>query len=145
MLFAELSWTPHRTHDVAYINAFGATDDYTPAARAAGTGGPLGRTGILFEGAGLGAYAPVLGNRASRVAGGAAGYQRFFDDTRSQLVLEFGLRKQTGGSRDLATAFGSRFQRALGRRLIVRLDGFVANRDGEDLRFGGRAELRVKF
>jgi hypothetical protein len=41
--------SPAGTDNVAYVNMFGAIDEYAPAARNEGTGGPLGRVGLLFS------------------------------------------------------------------------------------------------
>jgi hypothetical protein len=143
LVFGEFSWVPLGTHDNIYVNAFGAIGHFTPAARAPDIGGPLGRAGILFEGAGVGAYAPVLSNQARDVVGGAIGYQRFID-ARTQIVVETAARYETG-DRTLAGGIGLRLQRALGRRFIVRVDAFGLTQESETFRYGGRGEILVKF
>ena len=145
LVFGTASITPQSTHDLAYLSLFAAFDNYTPAARAAGTGGPLVNAGILFEGSGVGAWAPVLSNRSKDVLGGALGYQRFWNGARTQLVLEAGAREETEATRSLSGALGCRLQQALGKRFIVRLDTFALAREALELRYGGRAEVLLKF
>ena len=144
LLFGELSWTPRGGHDLAYVNGFVAFDQFTPAARDRALGGPLARTGILFEGAGLGRAATALDASAHDAVGLAVGYQKLIDDGRSQLVAELGLRHDTGGH-DTAAAAGVRFQRAIGRRTLVRADGFESWAEASRARYGGRLELLIKF
>jgi len=121
LLFGQISTQPPGTHDVVYVNAFWGIDRYSSAARSPTAGGPLGQTGLLFAAVGLGRFRPALGNRADESAGAAVGYQRFWHDDRTQLVLELGGRADTGGGPG-AVALGARFQRKLGRRYLVQLD-----------------------
>ena len=88
LLFSEISWTPHGTEDLVYVNAFWAIDEYTSVARAPDAGGPLGRVGILFAAVALGRYDSPLSNQAQDVAGAAVGWQKLWDDGRKQLILE---------------------------------------------------------
>lgn len=151
LLFSELSWTPAGTHDLLYANGFAAFDEFTSAARGPASGGPLGRAGINFAAVGLGRYGAALSSRAHDVAGGAVGYQRFFDHTRKQLVVELGARVGLDGGVADAVAATARWQAAMQRRFVLRVEGFTGLRrdpgpagDDEEL-FGGRVELTVKF
>ena len=145
LLFNELSWTPHHGHNLFYINSFWALDRFSSAARGPSTGGPLGRTGILFAATGMGQYGAPLDNRANDAFGGSFGYQMFFSHTRKQLIIEIGGRKDTNKIDDGAAAVGLRYQQAVGRRFIVQVDTFGAKRQKRKDSFGGRLELLVKF
>ena len=143
LLFGELSWTPKGTVDVAYLNAFVGVDEFSSAARAPGTGGALGRAGILFASPGMGRYGAALSNRPDNAWGGAVGYQRFIGGVRRQLVVEAGTRQGEGD--DDAWALGARLQQALGKRLLVQLDAFAGDHDRNGEGWGLRGELQVKF
>ena len=145
LLFGEVSWTPSRTDDNAYINAFWGIDDFASAARGPATGGPLGRTGILFSSVGLGRYGAALGNRPNRSVGAAIGYQAFFDETRKQLIVEFGGRQGTDGDGLGSLALGARYQQALGQRAVLQFDIFGSMHESRDEGFGARIELRYEF
>ncbi len=145
LLFGEVSRTLPGSEDVAYGNFFWGIDEYSSAARDPTAGGPLGRTGLLFAAVGLGQYGSALSNRADHVVGGALGYQKFFNQNRTQLVLEVGGRKGTKKRIDDAAAAGFRFQQAIGSRFILRLDGFAAIQEDRDEGFGVRSELLVRF
>lgn len=146
-----ISFSPRSTHHLLYLNAVASAGHYTAASRGADRGGPLGRVGILFEAPGLGSIGAPLPNDADQVFGGAVGAQLFFDQARTQLVLEAGGRGRFGSSRAGAVAGGFRFQQALGRRVILRFDGYGgyerdAGRAGAHGGFvGGRSEVVVKF
>ena len=142
LLMTEVSWTPHGEYGHWYVNGFWAAGDYTPAARQ--VGGPLGRVGILFASPGLGRFGAALNPVASDAAGGAIGRQLLFDDGRRQLVLEAAGRAETDES-DVSAGAAVRFQQALGRRFVLRLDGFAVARDEGDPPLGIRAETQVKF
>ncbi len=143
--FLELSWTPHGSEDLVYINAFWGIDEFASAARGPDTGGPLGRTGILFEAVGLGQFGSALDNRADRVVGGAVGYQWFLDGARRQLIVEAGGRIDTSGDDGSAAAVGLRFQQAIGQRWIIQPNLFGALQERRDEAFGARLEISVKF
>ncbi len=143
VFFSEISWSPHHTDNLFYVNNFWAIGAYSPAAIR--FGGPLGRTGILFESAGMGRFMAPLSSQAHNVVGGAIGHQMFFAHGRRQLIVELGGRKDTNGIGEAEAAFGLRLQQAVGRRLIIRLDGFGAVREGRDEALGGRVETLVKF
>ena len=145
LIFAELSWTPPRTDDLLYLDAFWGIDEFSSAARARDAGGPLGRTGILFAAVGLGNYGAALGNRADRSAGGSVGYQKFFAERRQQVVVEVGGRTLTEDDSDPAAAVGGRCQIALGRHVVARVDVFGAKQESRDLAGGARLEFGIKF
>lgn len=151
LLFNELSWVPHGTHDLVYFNSFWAMDEYTPIARGVGgvAAGPLGRAGINFAPVGLGSFDAALSSAARDVAGGAVGYQRFFDQTRKQVLAELGFRFGTDNSVPDSYAATVRYQAAIGRRLVAVVDGFYGYREifggGSETPYGGRLELVVKF
>lgn len=150
LLFSELSWVPHGTHDLVYVNNFLAVDDFVPAARGVGGagGGPLGRAGINFASADLGSFDAPLSNRASDVFGGAFGYQRFFNHTRQQILMELGYRIGTSNEQLDSYAATVRYQSAYGKHTVLVLDGFVGRQEtltGNEVPFGGRIELLFKF
>ena len=147
LIFNEISWTPPHTKDFLYLNTFWGIGEFSSAIRGPATGGPLGRTGILFAAVGLGRYGAALGNRADNAAGGSLGYQKFFDRTRKQLIVELGGRKQTNDQVDNreAVAAGLRYQQAVGRHYIARVDAFGAVREGRDPAYGARLEWLTKF
>ncbi len=149
LLFSEISWTPRGNHNLVYINAFLGINKFRSASRGAATGGPLGRTGILFASSGLGRFGggTTLRNTADKVAGGAFGYQMFFAHTRQQLILELGGRYADNSFDQRAIAGGARYQMALGRRFVIVVDGTALYEfePADDLRFGGRFELLLRL
>ena len=151
LLFSEVSWTPHHSHDLVYVTTFVALDEFSSAARGPATGGPLGRAGINFAAVGLGNYGAPLSSRARDVAGGALGYQKFYGSLkRRQLLAELGARIGMASTTPNAAAATLRFQQAMGRRCVLVLDGFAGHVEGlgvdeDDTRFGGRVELVLKF
>lgn len=147
LLFSELSWTPPWGHDLVYLTSFYALDEYMPVARGIGGAGsgPLGRAGVNFAAVGLGSYGAPLSARARDVAGAAVGYQKFFAHNRRQLLTEFAGRYDTEGD-DHSYAATLRFQAAVGRRLVVVVDGFAGYQNIDDrVPYGGRLELLLKF
>lgn len=145
LLFAELSWSPAWTHDHVYTNLFVGVEEYASAARGPATGGPLGRTGILFQAVGLGRYGAPLGNRADNAIGIAFGYQKFFDPVVNQIIFEIGSRRDTEEERSTAMAMGIRYRHVISSHIVLQADAFGAlnNDRGED--FGVRLEMRVEF
>ena len=146
LLYSAMSFDPRGTEDNMYINAFGAFKNYTPAARDQGLGGPLTNVGILFESVTLGAsYGNVLPNAAKFAYGGAIGYQKFFG-RRTQVILELGVRKGTKAPDDkVEGGIALRFQQAIGRHLIARLEGFAHPRESQATQYGARYEFQLKF
>ena len=145
LLFAELNWVPPHTHNNLYLNAFVGIDEFSSAARGPATGGPLGRTGILFGAVGIGSYAAPLGNGVGDAAGAALGYQMFFAGNRRSLTVEVGGRDGWGDSERSGVAMGFRLEQAIGRRVIARTDAFAGHRGNGNLGWGARVELLLKF
>lgn len=158
LLFSELSWTPHHSHDLVYFNTFAAVDTFTAAARGVGPaatggpggngGGPLGRAGISFASPDLGSLGSPLSSRAQDVVGGAFGYQHFFDATRKQLLFELAARVGTDDLVDDAYAATLRYQAAYGQHWVIVVDGFVSHQSSrlaDRTPYGGRLELLLKF
>ncbi len=144
LMFGELSTKPKGSDNIVYCNAFWGIDQYSSAARDPTAGGPLGRTGLMFAAVGLGRFRPALGNRADDAWGIGVGYQLFWDDDRTQLVVEAGGRRSTEDGPD-AVAIGARLQRKLGNRLMLQMDGYVSDPDDAERFAGFRTELLVKF
>ncbi len=145
LLFAQTSWTMHESEDVVYLNAFWAIDQFTSPARGPLAGGPLGQTGILFAAPGLGRFGAPLSNQASDAFGGSLGYQLFYDETRQQLTVEIGGRKDTNQINAGAIAAGARYQRAIGQHWIMILDGSVNKMESRSVAPGARVEFLAKF
>jgi len=145
LLFAEISWTPQKTRDLAYMNFFWGIDEYASASRDAAVGGPLGRVGLLFAAPGMGRYKPALGNRADNSVGGAVGYQKILRSVREQFIVELGGRTDTNDKEQQAIALGVRYQHAFGQHTMLQLDGYAADIENQDTRYGMRLELLFKF
>ncbi len=147
LLFMELSWVPKRTHDNLYLDGFVGIDNFTSAARGPLTGGPLGRTGLLFAAQGIGTFPSPISNSAQEAAGAALGYQRFSKDRRTQVTVEAGARFENSDLPDLENEYGvgMRAQRAIGKRTFLQFDAFVTRRDGDDVATGARVELQAKL
>lgn len=146
LLFAQISWTPHHTEDLVYLNAFWAIDQFTSPTRGPLQGGPLGQTGIMFAAPGVGRAGPPVNVRTNDTAGASLGYQLFYDHTRRQLIWEVGGQKEHDGPVNQG-ALGTtmRYQQAFGQHLILVVDGFVAKQESRDLSQGFRTEIRAKF
>jgi len=144
LLFAEISWAPAYTHDNAYIDAFISIDNFTSPAREPLSGGPLGRTGLLFAAPGIGNVSPAIGNRTGDSIGLVAGYQKFFN-FRRQLILEVGGRMGDSNEQNDSIGAGLRFQQAVGSRFVVGLNAYVSEADIVGTRYGLRAELLIKY
>ena len=145
VLFGELSWTPRRTHDLAYLTMFAVEGTFTPAARDPDLGGPLARAGILFEAPGMGRLGSPLSADATDAAGFALGWQRIRAHGRRQLVLELAGRTSTAGRENGEAGVGARFQQAFGRRSLLQLDAFASAGQGRSTGYGARVEWTVKF
>ncbi len=147
LLFTELSWVPKFTHDNLYLNGFVAIDNFTSAARGPLTGGPLGRTGLLYAAQGLGGFPAPLNNAAQDAVGVALGYQRFSADKRTQFTIETAARFENDELGVLRDEFGLgfRLQRALGYRAFWQIDAFATKADGADSDFGIRLEFQFEL
>lgn len=152
LVSAEISWTPHSSDDVVYINPFYGFDRFTQVSREPVVGGPLAPLGISFASPSLGNHLSELSGFNTQVAGIAIGYQAFWDNHRRNLVLELaGLKDNTrnifstDGDGTDAAAFTVQFQQAIGQHVQLQLDGFVAYLEGRDNGSGARAEIMVQF
>ena len=147
VIFAELGWTPPHSHNWVYLNQWFAVNDYTPAARTPGTGGPVGRGGLLTAGQGLGRYAAPIANFAQDVYAGVLGYQMILDGlaSRRQLVLELGWRQDLNNVNQRQGAILARFQQAFGQHTLLQLDLFGRVQQKESPGWGGRIEWRYAF
>ncbi len=145
LLTSVLSWVPHHTEDNFYFGSFVGIDNFTSAARSPVAGGPLANIGVLFAATGLGNVGAPISSAAGRVAGGALGYQQFFNHGRSQMIYEIAARVATSaGERDTA-AIGGRYRRAIGQHTVLTVDGFGGIDEIDDGFVGGRLELLFKF
>jgi len=146
LLFFELSRAPLGTHNVVYLNGFAAIDSYTSASRGETTGGPLGRTGILFSAPGLGRFGAPLSSESSEAIGGALGYQWFFNQDKSNLIAELGLRNDRSGPEDTYEGgLGLRYQQALSRRWLFQTDVFIVDGKDRGTDLGLRTEINIAF
>ncbi len=153
LFYNALSVTPHATNDLVYLNSFYAMDHFRSASRDPYNPGTLSPTGILFEAVGLGRFNSPLSNATDDAFGMALGYQMFSSDKRRQLILEIaGRYANDEGQRAMGP--GARFQAAIGRRTVFRLDGYAVYDEGrqinqpvpdDDFTYGMRAELQVNF
>jgi hypothetical protein len=144
LFFGEVAWTPPYSDNIAYLNGFASINKFRSAARDPQAGGTLGRTGILFEARGVGAFPAALSNRSDQAYGAAIGYQMFFDNYRRQLIMEIGGRADESND-TTGAGIAARLQQAIGRRFIAQVDGFGVIRDDTDLGYGVRFEMTVKF
>ena len=146
ILSAEISWTPHSSDDIVYVNPFWAIDRYTQAGREPIVGGPFAPLGISFASPSLGNYLSELNSFAAPLVGIAMGYQAFWDNHRRNFVIELAGTKGTDSDdqRDSA-AVTLQFQQALGQHFQLQLEGFVnyleARADGS----GARIEMLAQF
>ena len=156
LFFSELSWVPHYSHDLLYLNLFATADEFTSAARDPTTGrGPLARVGISFAAPGIGRFGSALSNRANDVVGSAFGYQKFMHDDRRQLIFEIATRFSTASENPHSAAIAVRYQAAFGRRSVLVADAFVGYIEEplalpvagefETLRPGARLEYQLRF
>lgn len=145
LLTSVLSWVPHHTEDNMYFGSFAGIDNFTSAARSPVAGGPLANIGILFAATGLGNVGAPISNAAGEVAGGAFGYQQFFNHGRSQMIYEVAGR--VGLSDDEIDTFGvgGRYRAAIGQHTVMTVDVFAGDDEIEDPFYGGRLEFQVKF
>jgi hypothetical protein len=158
LLFSEISFDPHGSHDLVYLNAFYGIDRFAAADLAPSEGGPLDRLGILNASVNLGSYGAPLNNFPEHAAGANLGYQIYYGAVpRTQLVLEIGGRCPTATPTVLqdqpAEGIAARFQKNYGKRFVIVLDAFGVLRQNENsalggssqLSWGGRVEFMTKF
>ncbi|MGH8614596.1 MAG: hypothetical protein ACREYF_21860 [Gammaproteobacteria bacterium] len=146
LLLSQLSSTLSGSDNLAYLNTFWNIDQFTSAARGPDQSTPVANLGILYAPVGMGSYGVPLGQPIDDTVGTAIGYQMFLDGIDSQLILELGARTSTKSSREEdVLGLGARYQRAIGRHHVLRLDAFVAAQEGDDLSYGLRTEWMIKF
>lgn len=142
----ELSTTLPYGENLLYGNFFGVAGDFSPAALDPSAGSPLGRAGILFASPLLGRYGAALSGTTSDTLGGAIGLQMFFNNARTQLILEAGGRYEGDETIGSAAAVGAQVRQAIGRRVEIRGDAFYTvqeGRGGDGV--GARAEIAINF
>jgi hypothetical protein len=156
LLSSEVSWTPHSSDDVVYINSFWGIDRYTQAAREPIVGGPLAPLGINFASPSLGNHLSELSSFQTQVTGLVLGYQAFWSNHlgphKQNLVLELaGVKDNTRGFFDTdgagidAAGFSVQYQNAIAQRVQLQLDAFVSYLEGRTNGSGGRMEVLVQF
>ena len=145
LLSAEVSWTPHNSDDIIYVNPYISLGNFTQAGREAIVGGPLAALGILFASPSLANYGAELNPFTDDVTGFAAGYQAFWDSHRRNLALEVATRKNTSGSGGDSLGLGFQLQQALGRHFQVQLEGFYSFIENRDNSNGARVELQIVY
>ena len=144
---SEVSWTPYRSDDIAYVNAFIVDGNYTQAGREPIVGGALGGLGVLFASPGVGNFLSELNNFTTDVAGLVVGYEAFWENHRRSLTLEVASRKDISdrgtGFDDIA--FGFEFRQRLAHRVQFQLDASYSvlekRNDGSTI----RTEIRYQF
>ncbi len=146
VFLAEASWTPPYGYDLVYSTLFVANDHYQSVARDPSTGGPLGRVGILFASPGIGFVGSPIENTTDHdSAGGAIGYQKFFDEQRKQVILELGGRTDFDGSDRGRLGIMARYQQAFKTRYVWSVDAYYVQREALDEKKGIRTEFVVQF
>ncbi|MBT5469876.1 MAG: hypothetical protein HOK41_04690 [Nitrospina sp.] len=145
MYSSEVSWTPYRSDDIAYVNAFLVDGNYTQAGREPVVGGALGGLGVLFASPGVGNFLSELNNFTTDVAGLVVGYEAFWENHRRSLTLEIASRKDIGGAGFDDVAFGFEFRQRLAHRIQFQLDASYSvlekRNDGSTI----RTEIRYQF
>ena len=146
ILSAELSKTMHGSDNLLYFNTFWSIDNFTQAAHAPDEGPAVANLGILYSTVGMGRYSVPLGYSIADTLGSTLGYQMYLDGIRSQLIVEVGARTSTHSdvSED-AIGVAVRYQKAIGLRHLLRLDGFAASIEDSSTSYGGRLEWLIKF
>jgi hypothetical protein len=142
----ETSFTPFRSEDIVYFNPYVAFGNFTQAAQDPIVAGPLGGLGINFAAYGIGTSDSALSSAARDVAGFATGYQAFWDNHRRSLTLEFGVRENTASNGTFdAQAIGTRFQQALGQRVLLEVDATFTRQEDHNDAYILRTELAYQF
>jgi hypothetical protein len=144
---ALISSTPYTV--VPYFNVWCGVGRTQSVARAAGSGGVLRNTGINFETDGLTGF-PTLDATGFNTYGGALGLNLLGSSFQDQWVVEFAALGTHGSEQvrvasDNQYALGTRYQRPLNNRALIRTDlmyGWLL--DQRDIA-GIRVEFRWKF
>ena len=143
--------------DLLYATGYWAAGDFGRVASNATP--PLGPVGLSYAGVGLGGYRPALWPRPLDSAGFAAGYQVFFNEERTNWVVEVAhrqdLAKDDGFGDTSGLALTTRVQQKLFEHLMLQLDAYYAihSDDGgrpqdaetDEDSSAVRLELRVNF
>ena len=143
--------------DLLYATGYWAEGDFGRIASNATP--PLGPVGLSFAGVGLGGYRPALWPRPLDSAGFAVGYQMFFNEERTNWVVEVAhrqdLAKDDAFGDTSGLALTTRVQQKLFEHLMLQLDAYYAihSDDGrgpqdaetDDDTSAVRLELRVNF
>ncbi len=145
LLSSELSFTPHKSDDIVYLNTFVSSGNFTQAGREAVVGGPLGALGILFASPSLGNFGSELNSFADNVLGFALGYEAFWENHRRSLTLELAGRKDIGGDGFDDIAVGFEFRQRLLQRLQLQVDAHRSFQESRDNGYGARVELQYQF
>ncbi len=148
LIHNQFGWTPVGSHDWWYIGAFAGIQQFRSAARGPGFGGPVGQTGVLFAAPGIGRVGSALTSTSDEAFGVSLGHQRFFAETRRQLLVELGGRVSTADEPLIGNRVGAgaRYQIAMGRRFVAIFDGTAAyDLDQEVTAAFGRFELLLKL
>lgn len=164
LLVAGYSTEVNLRRDLLYANGYWAEGDY---GRVASNGTPpLGPVGLSFAGVGLGGYRPALWPRPLDSAGFAVGWQMFFNEERTNWVIELAHRQDFAKDNDLGDTSGlardtsglaltTRVQQKIFEHLMLQLDAYYALHSSDDLgpqdaesdddSAAIRLELRVNF
>ena len=143
---AEISWTPHNSDDIVYINPFRSVDHYTQAGREPIVGGPYAPLGISFASPSLGNYLSELNSFTDPLYGMAMGYQAFWDHHRRNLIVELAGTKGTNpDDQRNSAALSAQFQQAFGRHFQLQLEAFRSYLEARNNGSGGRVEVLVQF
>ena len=146
LLTTELSRNVKGSDDIVYFNTFLGLGNFTQAGREAIVGGPLANSGILFASPNLSTYGAELDPFTSdSVAGGAIGYQAFWDNKRRNLILEIAGRHDLSGDGFDSLGIGFQLQQAVGRHVQLQFESFYAFNEGRDDGYGVRAEVQLVY
>ncbi|MZH42455.1 MAG: hypothetical protein F3740_11740 [Nitrospinae bacterium] len=145
MYSSEVSWTPYRSDDIAYVNAFLVDGNYTQVGREPIVGGPLASLGILFASPGVGNLLSELNNLTTDVAGLVLGYEAFWDNHHRSLTMEIASRKDIGGDGFDDVAFGFEFRQKLAQRIQLELDASYSVLEKRDDGASLYTEIRYLF
>ncbi len=147
LFMAETAYTLPYSYDLVYGNLFVANDHFQSLARDPSVGGPLGRLGVLFASPGIGFVgSPIENNTDHDSFGGAIGFQKFFDETRKQLLFEVGGRNAFDGTEGRGRLGAlARYQQAFRTHYIWRVDAYYVSRESLDDKHGIRTEFVIQF
>ncbi len=150
LLTAELSKNVKGSDDILYFNSALNIGNFTQAGREAVVGGPLANTGILFASPNLSTYgAEINPFTTDDLIAGAIGYQAFWNNKRTNLILEAAFRQDLTGEGLSSYGVGAQLQHAVGRRTQLTFETFYTHNDSDtadvDDGFGWRAEVQIVY